>query len=232
LQYKGKILRIIEETPRVRLIQIERPTDFSFESGQFVMLSIDGFSKDNIPVKRSYSISSSPNEKQHIEVCITKQDNGLFSTKLHQVSEGDIINVNGPYGVFKLKKNVGKNTTFVAGGSGIAPIISMLRGIFSEGNQPLGLRLFFGFRSPVDFIYKDEILRFEKEGKLTLHLTIDTPIENWTGDVGFVSQIIPKYSNFEKSDVYLCGPPMMVNATIRSLKESGFDELKIHREQW
>lgn len=231
--YKAKVLEIVNETPRVKLFRLEMPNGFNFVPGQFLMASIDGlYGKEGALVKRSYSIASSPLDKDYIELCITRADQGTFSVAMHELDTGDTVNISGPYGVFSLKLPVPENATFVAGGSGIAPIRSMLRTLCSSSPVPDGLRLFYGFRSPHEFIYRDELQGYADKQKLSLHTTIDKPAEGWTGDIGFVPEILPKYCDYKKSDVYICGPPVMVPATIKVLAGIGFDEKRIYREQW
>ncbi|MBI2575030.1 oxidoreductase [Candidatus Woesearchaeota archaeon] len=234
--YRAGVLEIVNETPRVNLFRLERPKGFSFVPGQFLMASIDGlYGREGALVKRSYSIASSPLDKDYLELCITRADNGLFSVAMHELDTGDVVNISGPYGVFSLKLPVPENATFIAGGSGIAPIRSMLRTLCSSpapNAAPNGLRLFYGFRTPHEFIYRDELQGYAKKKKLVLHTTIDAPADNWGGDVGFVPEILPKYSDYAKSDAYICGPPVMVPAAIKVLSGLGFDGKRIYREQW
>ncbi len=232
--YKARVLEIINETPRVKLFRLERPKGFTFSPGQFLMASIDGlYGKEGALVKRSYSIASSPLDKDYVELCITRVDQGLFSVAMHELDAGDVVNINGPYGVFSLKLPVPENVTFIAGGSGIAPIRGMIRTLCSsESSVPTGLRLFYGFRSPHEFIYGSELQGYAERKKLVLHTTIDSPADKWAGDVGFVHEILPKHSDYKKSEVYICGPPVMVTATIKVLAGLGFDGKRIYREQW
>lgn len=233
MNYSSEILEIIDETPKVKLFRVKRDSLFSFIEGQFAMLSVEGFTdKNGIVVKRSYSMSSSSLDREYIEFCVTRAENGFFSVKMHELQVGDKVNVNGPFGVFRISKPAPDNTTFVAGGSGIAPLRAMIRTMFLSAEIPKGVKLFYGFRSPSDFIYRDEINDYASQGWLSLSTTIDKPAEGWDGDVGFVTGILPMHSNYEKSDVYVCGPPPMVNATLRLLPQLGFDEKRIYREQW
>lgn len=229
--FKSKILEIVDETPRVKLFRLERPADFVFSPGQFIMASIEGlYTRENILVKRSYSIASSPSDNDFLELCVSRADNGLFSGALHNLKKGDYVNIQGPYGVFSLRRPVPENVTFIAGGSGIAPIRSMLRSLLMEKDAPSKIRLFYGFRAPSDFIYRKELQEFSK--RLIIAAAIDSPAEGWNGEVGFISDVIQRHVNYERSDSYVCGPPPMVNATIKSLISLGFDERRIYREQW
>ncbi len=229
--FKSRILDVVDETPRVKIFNLSRPSDFSFSSGQFVMVSVEGFKgKEGALVKRSYSIASSPYDKD-LQLCITRAENGQLSNALHNLKAGDQLDIQGPFGVFRLKEPVAENTTFVAGGSGIAPVRSMLRSILYE-NAAEGIRLFYGFRGPDEFIYKKELEQYAGEKKLALLATIDSPVNGWKGNVGFVSEVLKKNADYEKTDAYVCGPPPMVAATMKALSECGFSSERIFREQW
>ncbi|MBI4439242.1 FAD-dependent oxidoreductase [Candidatus Woesearchaeota archaeon] len=230
--YPAKVLETLQETPRVRIFRLEREKSFDFSPGQFAMLSIEGLKgKEGALVKRSYSIASSPLQKE-LEFCITKAENGVFSGAMHSLRPGATVNVQGPYGAFRLKRPVRENTTFVAGGSGIAPLMSMLRTLILEGNTPRGMRLFYGFRAPEDYTYKKEIESMAKSGKLSVTLTVDQPTPSWKGEKGFVSEAVKRHSDYQKTDAYVCGPPIMVPATIKALVEAGFRPEGIYKEQW
>ncbi len=232
LSFKAKILEIIDETQKVKLFRLEKTKEFSFQPGQFAMLSIEGLlSREGVIVKRSYSIASSPYDK-YLEFCITKADNGFFSVAMHNLNAGDFVNVQAPYGVFTVKKPVPKNTVFVAGGSGIAPLMSIIRSLKNENAFPKGFRLFYGFRTPADFVYGKELQELAKKRAISLIAAIDKPAKGWNGETGFVSEVLSRHCDFEKSDAYLCGPPVMVTATIKELTTLGFDEKRIFREQW
>ncbi len=229
--YKVKLKEVVQATPRIKLLKFERPEGFKFISGQFIMTSVEGFlGNHGETVKRSYSISSAPQD-EHIEICVTLAEKPFFSEKLHSLKAGDEVIINGPFGIFNLKEPVPANTTFIAGGSGIAPIRSMLRGYLNQENTQT-VHLFFGARSPGDFAYRDEIEVYGKSGKLKLYMTVNTPESGWDRDIGFVPALLPKYCNYPKGTVYVCGPPLMVNSTVQSLKDIGFEPSNIILEQW
>ncbi|MBI3052297.1 hypothetical protein HYY74_07655 [Candidatus Woesearchaeota archaeon] len=228
--FKAKLLETIQETPRVKLLRFARPASFDFKPGQFITASIEGLKGPHgETVKRSYSIASSPHDKDYIELCVARAETGLFSNALHKHKHGEEVIITGPYGVFQLREPVHPNTTFVAGGSGIAPIRSMIRTHMHRGEKT---NLFYGFRSPEEFIYRKELTQLAAKGKIKLFLTIDKPAKGWKDEVGYVSELPAKHANYEKTDAYICGPPAMVTATIKALTELGFDQKRIYREQW
>ncbi len=227
---KSEIIEILSPSVRVKLFKVEKPKGFSFISGQFATLSIEGLvGKEGIIVKRSYSIASSPLDSC-LEFCIAKA--GFFSSKLHELKEGDYLNVQGPFGTFTLNNSLPANTVFIAGGTGISPLMSMLRTMNRENSFPKNFRLFYGFNSISDFIFEEELELLAKQDKIELFASIDKPAKRWKGEVGFVSDVLERHIGFPKSDVYVCGPPLMISTTLKLLLNKGFDEKRIHREMW
>ncbi len=230
MSVRSKVLEISSLSEKIRLFRIQKPEGFSFSPGQFAILSIEGVAgKEGALAKRSYSIASSPYEA-HLEFCIVKA--GFFSSAMHGLKEGDFVNVQGPFGAFILNKPLPSGTIFVAGGSGISPLISMIRSMDKEDCFPAGFRLFYGFRHPSEYVFREELESLHGQGKINLVASIDKPAGEWNGEVGFVSEVLGRHSGIEKSDAYLCGPPQMTSATIKVLLSLGFQEKRIHHEQW
>ncbi len=225
-QCKAEIIEIIQETPRVKIFRIRPETPISFIPGQFLMLSLDGINNPNgTPLKRSYSIASKPSDS-HIELCIAKMENGIISGKMHSMKTGEFVSIEGAYGNFKLKET-DNDIILIAGGSGISPIISMIRSLF-EGNAPNKIKLFFGVRNPNEIIYEEELEEYQESGNFEMVLGFSD-----YGEDGFIHNVIGQHEiNPEKKDVYVCGPPLMVNAAREALIKKGFKKEEIMVDQW
>ena len=236
LAFKARIEKIEHQTPKAKIFMLKIPdnVNFTYETGQFAILSIDDFLGQNgNPIKRPYSIASSPLQNGHLEFCISWAHEGGFSDRIHNCEEGDFINVEGPFGAFNLKQAT-EDITFIAAGSGIAPLIAMIRTLFIQ-NTTQNVWLFFGFRYPEDFIYKKELTELaQKNQNFHLITSISTadPVE-WNGERGRINLIFPKYiKNANLRDFYLCGPPPMIQDSIKVLLEIGADKSKIYKEGW
>lgn len=237
ISFKSQIVKIEQNTPRVKVFKLKIPEniDFKYKSGQFVTLSIDDFfdKEKGILMKRPYSIASSPLQNDCIELCISWAHPGGFSDKMHQLKEGDIVNVSGPYGIFTLKP-LTEDLTFIAAGSGIAPLMDMVRTIFLDKTAK-NIWLFFGFRYPEDFIYKNELTELAQNNK-NFHLitSISAPdVKEWSGERGRINFVLPKYiKNAKKREFYLCGPPPMIEDTTKVLAELGANKKRIYIEKW
>ena len=237
--YQGTIEEVVQETPSIKLFRISLEDEiFDYIPGQFVIMSLDHIrnEKDHL-IKRSYSIASSPLNRNFLEFCITIIPDGRFTSHLDKLKQGDKINVSGPYGKFALNEPTGKCSTyyFIATGAGIAPLMSMMRTLLPK-HPDLETLLLYGFRNPEDYCYKKELLSYcSQYGHFKICPTISTKNipETWRQDTGRVTTIINKYLVPQNTEcVYICGNPDMVKDTVRILHDAGLDGSKIHKEQW
>ncbi len=229
----AKITTIIQETPRVKAFRLSPETPFSFIPGQFVQLSIEGLNNLNgTPLKRSYSIASKPTDP-YIELCIAKMDNGLMSERLHAMNGGETVVIEGPYGNFRLKDN-DRDIVMIAGGSGISPIMAMLRSLF-ENNTGQKIQFFFGVRNPQEIIYKEELLKMSDDN-INFELIVGYSQNSQIGPnnlQGYIHEIVRRNNlSPENKDVYICGPPIMVNAVKETLAQMNFSKEQIQVDQW
>ncbi len=235
--YNGTILKSIDAAPNIKILQVKINGQINFTPGQFAMLSLSPVkNEDGMPVRKSYSIASSPSNKDYLEFCIKIVPNGKLTPNLAKLKIGDAINVEGPFGKFIMDKpqENGKKYLLVAAGSGIAPLMSMIR--FSLPDTNKRIMLVYGFRNPEDFCYKDELTMLaRKHSNFKVYPTISSSNvpENWKLDTGRVTEVVGKYAKSDEVDsAYVCGNPQMVRDTIECLKSLGIPEELIHKEQW
>lgn len=231
---------IIPETPRVSTFVVKVPdaADFSFISGQFAMLSLPDFLNDKgRPVRRAYSIASSPHDLAGKTVSFTitrKGEGGYFSNRIHEARAGESVSLEGPYGSsFVLYPRDPRPHLFIAAGSGIAPLRSMIRTLLAEGVPP-PIELLYGFRNEDDFIYEQELKGYQAGrpgfSLLTAH---SRPAEGWEGLAGRIPEVLPAlYGSYKGQVVYICGHPEMVTQTVEWLRSVGFPEEAVRKEQW
>ena len=234
-KYQAKITNITQETPRVKTFRVTWPNieHFSFVPGQFMQLSVPGFlNQAGITMKRSYSIASAPLDKGFVDFTITYKTPHGLSARTHALKEGDDIMLEGPAGVFSLKKSE-RAITFVAAGSGISSLRAMYRQLLLEGHQG-EILLVFGFHAPEDCIFKQELDELQKQYanfKVIKSITVDNA--SWTGEKGRVTEVLPRVIKDAASrDYYLCGSPAMVDDTIKVLTTMGVPRHQIFREAW
>ncbi len=186
---------------------------FSYHAGQHISLGIQGDYQS-----REYSIYSGEND-EYLEVLVKEVKDGYFSPKLSKLKPGDLVEINGPFGKFKIdeKKIADHKFVFVASGTGIAPFRSMVR-----THPELDYTLIHGVRYGSEAYDMDEYAP-ERHVLCT------------SGDkTGKVHGRLTKYlksAKFEKNtQFYLCGNSNMIFDAIEILKDKGFDRDQIHCE--
>jgi len=200
-----------------------------FKPGQYIIIK---HQKDGKNLIKQYSISSMPSENGYIDLILNKVPGGYFSTYMHDnVKEGDVLEIKGPMGIFILKEPIENDLIFVATGTGVGPLRSMVKRVFEVGTDK-NVWLFFGERTEEDILYREEFENLEKE--YTNFKFIPTlSRQEWNGETGYVQEAIKKYINEPDNKVaYICGLIKMVDDTKNLLKEMGFDPKKIYSEKY
>ncbi len=227
---KATVAKITEVSERIRIFKFkwEGIENFEFKAGQFVTLSSDKFlDNEGKPVRRAYSIVNALYEKEYLELVISKQ---IYFSKFlfEKVKEGDVLNLDGPYGLFLLKE-CAENITFIAGGTGIAPMISFIRTL-REQKCDKNMWLFYSSRYASDMAYKEELEKYAAENP-KFHFIPTCTRETWQGRKGRITEFLHEYITSNR-DIYICGPPAMDKAIKEKLAELGIDKKNIHAEKW
>ncbi|MBI2581062.1 FAD-dependent oxidoreductase [Candidatus Woesearchaeota archaeon] len=233
-------IQTYSENLRVFRLKLPEGSGFSFVPGQFVMVSLPGLADANgRKIAKAYSIASSPSQTGIMELCIVGYPTGALSPKLFQKNIGDEVAVTGPYGVFQLKQPVHPGTVFMAGGTGLAPLMGMLRSLYGTGyNEKLWL--FYSVGEPRLFLFKEELLGYEKNSNLRFVVSTSNHNTDWLWEKGRVTDTFPRLLQQlqqdgvpnEERQFYICGPPLMVTDTVKMLEQLGFRKENIHKEQW
>lgn len=202
----------------------------SYSAGHFLMLHILDERGESVD-KRPYSIASSPTQ-EYIELAI-KMVGGRFTSELDKVGEGALVGVEGPYGSFTYKEQ--EKCAFIAGGTGIAPFMGILRYIDAQ-NKKGKFALFYSCRKKDEALYADELTELSKKNSdinVACFLTREEP-EGWKGELGRIDkERIQKYAaNPEEYDWYICGPVKMTVSMKEILIGLGVPEGKISIEGW
>ncbi|AOW94553.1 CDP-6-deoxy-delta-3,4-glucoseen reductase [Rhodococcus sp. WMMA185] len=206
----------------LRLRPIE-PATFDFKPGQYADLQIPGTEEH-----RSFSMATTSSTADEVEFLIKKYPGGKFSGLLDgDIADGDEIFLTGPYGTFTLKQGHVLPVVCIGGGAGMAPILSLLRHMSETGNvRPV--HFYYGARTPDDLFYLDEILGLGKN--LTDFAFVaclsesmePAPPGQITVEEGNVTDVVSRReSDLGKAEVYLCGPPPMVDAALALLEVGG-----------
>ncbi len=211
--------RVSRALHRLRL-RFDRPIEFY--PGQFLEVEVPGQADE----WRSYSMASSPSRGDEIELVIQRIPDGLFSGRLEMLEAGSRLRVRGPYGTSYLREGR-EPILLVAGGSGIAPMLSMLE-FAAERRDPRPIVFYYGARTAADLPMQDRMASFEGRGASVRYrpaLSEPTPACTWEGPVGMIAQVIqrdlPDASPF---DAYICGPPPMCDSVSLILAAKGLQD--------
>ena len=222
-------------THDIREFSLRTTAPARFLPGQYAMLMLQG------GVQRAYSMSNTANEDGVWQFMIRRTETGKASNALFGLSPGAAVDIDGPYGLAYLREDSERDIVCIAGGSGIAPVVSILDGAAQhEHARQLGAWLFYGGRGPRDVPAVDQVLKSHGLGrKLQWHPTISVPAlaegTDWTGEVGFVHELLPRKlpKPLTEYEYYFAGPPPMVEATVRLLvAENKVPQSQLHFDRF
>lgn len=202
----------------MRLIE---PSEISHRPGQYVQIQAPSPGGD---VFRAYSISSPVYESNTVELNVRLIPGGIGSTYLHNLQIGDTVKFTGPYGEFILNDDPSVEIICVGGGCGMAPMKSIIYSIYDRCPDR-SCWLFFGCRTTKDIFYLDEFkqLADKHPGFHVIYALSDKlDDQSWDGDTGFIHLAVDKYLKTNiKRQAFLCGPPLMIEATMKVLEQKG-----------
>jgi Na+-transporting NADH:ubiquinone oxidoreductase subunit F len=228
-QYNTVVESIRDLTHDIKEVRLKLldPPEIETKAGQFVQFQVPAYELTDEPVYRAYSMASVPSDSSHIELEIRLVPNGICTTYVHKyLKVGDEVLVNGPYGDFYLHES-DRDIICIAGGSGMAPIKSILLDM-QEKESKRKATYFFGARSAKDLFLVDEMKELEdKLEGFTFVPALSEPDEsdNWKGDIGLITDIVARHvTDGSNSEAYLCGSPGMIDACIKVLTECGVTE--------
>jgi Na+-transporting NADH:ubiquinone oxidoreductase subunit F len=215
-------------------ISLSNPATIDFKAGQYLQLKSMPYAGKEV-VLRDFSIASPPSNKSSIELMIRKIPNGIFTLWAFDIlKEGDSISFSGPYGKFGAFAT-SLPMLFIAGGSGMAPIWSVLQDL-RQKNCSRDIFYFFGALTQKDLFLTNELYKLEKElpvFKFIPALSNEPADSGWRGERGLITDVVarhfPDCSGFE---AYLCGSPGMINACIAVLKKGGMSEDRIFYDKF
>lgn len=224
------------ETHNVRTLRFDfRDAPVTFYPGQFIMTS-DRFRGYDKPVKRAYSIASTPLVTDYLDITVKRETPGLMSVRLTEIPVGYEMEVIDPQGKYLYEPSRGKRVLLLGAGSGITPLYSIARYIVEkplEGGEAL---LFYSVKTPQDIIYEKiwpELVA--KHPNFRFHLTMTrADKEAWKGHHGRISADWVRQEAGDVSDcvAYICGPGPMVASMEQVCRDLAIPEERINTEKW
>ena len=233
IEFQAEVISITpisSNAVRVLLKKLGNDLKVQFSPGQFMEIKIP-----DTDLTRAFSPANISNDEGDLEFLIRLLPSGNFSNFLRERAHvGQHLSLKGPLGIFSLKENGFRPRYFVAGGTGLAPVLSMIRQMHHWG-EPQEVRLYFGVNKPEEAFYLDELAALEAEmPKLSVKVCAWQPDESWKGERGNVIDILRHdlEQNPVKPDLYLCGPPPMVDAAYAVCNEFGIPKDQVYLEKF
>ena len=223
------IKHLTHDVRQLALCLIE-PKTINFKPGQFISFEMPHPQTGRL-VTRAYSIASQPSQSDVITLLFNLVPGGPGSGFLFHLKEGDKTHFKGPAGHFYLRDDPGRDLLFIASGTGIAPIRSMLLAN-AERPDARPATLFWGLRSQQDLYYQEELAELtNRTPTLTAITTLSRPEPGWSGSSVRVLRLIEeRIASVKNLAVYLCGNSTMIADATSLLQQKGL--CPIYREKY
>ena len=230
-QYKAKVSEHILINEKFQYLHMEllEPHRIMFEAGQYVSIDIGEGER------RSYSVASAPAMDHAVEICVDISPGGKGANFLKTRKPGDEVNFMGPLGQFVLEESKKeKKLLFVATGSGIAPLRSMVLDRLEFKRDKREILLHWGLRFVEDMFWEEDFRRFHQYyDNFNFHLTLSKPPDLWPMCSGYVTECIKDEDQLGPDwGAYLCGNKEMIEEVSQLLMEMGVPKDQVHFEKF
>ena len=231
----AEVIEVVAETPRTKSLLLEVPEWEGHKAGQHVGVRLTA--EDGYQTQRSYSIASAP-EDERLLLTVERLDDGEVSIYLTEVlMAGDKLELRGPIGgYFSWEEGDGGPLFLVGGGSGIAPLMAMIRRRAAVGSSA-NTRLLASSRSWEDIIYREELetLASQDSALEVNHTLTRSRPQGWTGyhrriDAEMLGEI--SWSPDESPLAFVCGPTSFVEGVADALVRLGHDPARVKTERF
>jgi len=215
--YLPELATVREVRPMTHLevfleLALDSGKELGHKPGQFAEISIPGIGEAPI------SISSSPTQSGIFQLVV--RNAGNVTRAIHGLKKGDKVGIRGPFGTsFPVEEAMsGKDVLFICGGIGLVPVRSAINYVLHNRQNYGDVSILFGAKQPAERLFTDEIEEWKKREDVYFAETVDRPDENWTGNVGVITRLIPKLKfNPLNTICVVCGPPVMYKYVILEL---------------
>jgi CDP-4-dehydro-6-deoxyglucose reductase len=236
LKCSSEVIEIKKLTYDVKELALKLidPPKVDFTAGQYVSIEVTEIKEGHARLNnRPYSIASPPEENDVIKLCVNLVRGGPGSSYLHSLRLGDKVNFLYPMGYFTIHDEANTSLLFVATGTGIAPIKSMILHLLRAGSKR-AMTLHWGLRKEEDLYYQEEFaLLMEQYPFFKCITTLSQPSSEWQGPRGRVTHHLPQnVRDVENLEAYLCGNGEMIKEVRGILIEKGIARKAIHYEKF
>ena len=226
----ARVEQIDALTADVRRIRLKLPRGqrMQFLAGQYMDILLPGGKR------RAFSIASSPNEQEFIELHVKYVDGGGFTGHVFDgMKPGEILRLEGPLGMFFVRLNSPRPILMMGGGTGFAPLKAMIEDLIHAGDER-PITLYWGVRTETD-LYANELIRdFENQHADFRYVPVlSEPGPGWTGQTGFVHHaLLNEHADLSPFEIYMSGPPVMVHSARREFLNAGMTEDHLHYDSF
>ena len=233
-QISGTVAAITALTHDICQLDVVLDDTLTFRAGQYVDITIP-----NSGVTRAYSMANAPSAGDTLSFIIKVYPDGAFSSLLaDDLKVGDALEVNGPFGMsFRDQRHEGP-MLLVGGGSGMAPLWSILNDLVASGHQK-PVRFYYGARAKRDLFFAEEIAQLGErldDFRFVPALSDADAGDDWDGATGLIHEVVARdYAHSSPDDSiesYACGPPPMVEAVLPVFQQIGIDADHIHLDKF
>lgn len=212
-------------TPSIAELTFSSSQPLTYRAGQFLQFKIP---HENAVLERHYSFATAPTDDglltftvRHMPAPRSGVPAGIGSGFLCRLKAGDQVEAIGPFGDFVLTEAQERQQVFIGGGAGIAPLRALLQAE-KQAESPRPCKFFYGARNGSELCYVDEFAADEQVDYVPV--LSESVSEDWNGRTGFVHAVAVEWlrnQDLANLDVYVCGPPAMLKATMDMLAELG-----------
>jgi ferredoxin-NADP reductase len=227
------VVDVVPETARVKTLALHVSGWAGHRPGQHVDVRLTA--EDGYQAERSYSIASAPSGTR-VELTVETLDDGEVSPYLtEELHSGDRLELRGPVGgYFVWEPALGGPVLLVGGGSGVVPLMAMIRERAVAGSN-VDMRLLLSSRTWGDVIYRDELERLTSSGLTVVHTLTRSQPPGWTGyarrvDAEMLAEV--GLGSADRPHVYVCGPTPFVEAVAEALVGLGHEPREIKTERF
>lgn len=242
----GNFVQVTAPAYRRAYRDIDQPDAFRAEWQRLGILDLVAECPE--PVSRAYSVASRPQDKGHVVLNIRlatpppgvpDAPPGIVSSWLFGLNPGDMVEVAGPYGEFRVQ-DTDREMIFIGGGVGMAPLRAMIHEQMEQAGTSRQMSFWYGARSKAELFYSDEfeaLAARHPNFRWTPALSQPAKADDWQGATGFIHDVV--FRNYlanhpapENCEYYLCGPPLMIQAVYAMLDDCGVDPQDIHNDDF
>lgn len=230
------VAEIFDETPNVKTYRLTDPDGgklpFNYLPGQFITVTVV---PKGVPVKRSYTIASSPTDRDYCEITVKHEEKGTVSHYLHtQVHVGELLQLTGPSGQFTFTEKEGDSVVLIAGGVGVTPMMSVIR-YLTDRSWKGEMYFFYSCKNEAGIIFREEIAYLQKRHpNLKSCIIIDeAPAHQEQGYViGRINKdlLVQRVPDLPSRRIHICGPKPMMEAVKQMLAELNVPKENVRTE--